>query len=171
MLSKTSSSRKIRAIEIRTNPATGKRFTKAEFIAILAKNASALYARQLTRYTLADLQQKVDQRIKYDTTRYAVQKVATGSIHSFDFQADIFEGQFEIVGYDTATGDYTAAYLAPNDRVIEAIIASAENGSYYAAPGEDRWERAEREIQERTAQAGKTFKIRFVSAAAYAEYF
>lgn len=157
----------IRTVEIGTSPATGKPFTKAELAAAIAGNTSSLYFRQLLRSTLGELQERFDRNA---AQRYR-QTEAIGSVHTFDFQADIYGGQFEITAFNDKTGVYTARRLAPSDATIERIIADVLSGAYYAAPGEDKAERAEEEIQSRTADAGREFKIRFVSAEAYAAYF
>lgn len=159
--------RPTRTVEVGINPQTGKRYLKADLAAAIAGNTSSLYYRQLQRYTLGELQERFNRKA---SQRYR-QTEPTGSVHRFDGQADLYGGQYEIIAFDDKTGVYTAAHLPPDDTTLDAIIADVLSGAYYSAPGEDKAERAEEEIQRRTADAGRKFNIRFVSAAAYAEYF
>lgn len=159
----------VRTVEVDTNPETGKPYRKAELAAILAgvHGVDSLWFRQLMKYTLGELQQRVTAKRSY---RHK-QTVPTGSVHRHDFQADIYGGQYKVTGFDDVTGIYTTVTLPPDDKTIEAIITAVVEGHYYVAPGEDRAVKAEEEIQDRIARAGRESKIRFVSAAAYAELF
>lgn len=156
-----------RTVEVEINPATGKRYLKAELAAAIAGNTSSLYYRQLLKDTLGSLQERFNRKA---AQRYR-QTVETGSVHRWDGQADIYGGQYKVTGFDAVTGIYTTVALPPDDTTLEAIIADVLSGAYYAAPGEDKAERAEQEIQDRIDRAGRESKIKFISAAAYAEYF
>lgn len=159
--------RAVRTVTVEVNPATGKRYLKAELAALIAGSTTSLYFRQLLKDTLGELQERYNRKANY---RHP-QRVATGSVHRHDGQADIYGGRYKVVGFDAVTGTYTAEVLPPDDQTIESIIADVISGAYYAAPGEDKAEAAEAEIQRRTARAGETFQIKFVSAATYAEMF
>lgn len=159
--------RPTRTVEIETNPETGKRYLKAELAAKIAGSTTSLYFRQLQRYTLGELQEQVNRKAAY---RHP-QRIETGSVHRLDGQSDIYGGQYKVTGFDPVTGLYTTVTLPPDDTTLEAIITDVVNGTYYVAPGEDRAERAEEEIQDRINRAGRESKTKFISAAAYAEYF
>jgi hypothetical protein len=155
--------------EVQTNPATGKRYTKAELVAkiLTGRTQGTLIERQYLRMTAGELQKKLNDKESFRFT----QRVPTGSVHTHDFQADIYGGQFRVTSFNDKTGTYTAVVLAPSAEVIGRILADVEAGSYYVSPGQDRWEEAEKEIQRREARAGDTFEVRFISAEAYAAAF
>jgi hypothetical protein len=157
------------AAEVQINPATGKRYTKAELVSkiLTGRTEGTLIVRQYMRMTAGELQKKLNDK---ESFRYT-QRVATGSVHTHGTQADIYGGQFKVVSFDAKTNAYIAEILPPSAEVIGRILADVEAGTYYVGPGQDRWEEAEKEIQRREERAGDTFRVKFVSSAAYAEAF
>jgi hypothetical protein len=181
MRSRTShqTSRTRKPVEIDTNPETGRKYTKAELVAKLlpSRSPEELIWRQYLRHTLGELQLRLRNREAY---RYP-QRVATGSVHSFDFQADVFRGQYRVVSFDDRTGVYTAEYVEPSDGLIEEArayyLGSAEPYLSWHDPFGPERRRATRqesfdqEIIDRIDRAGQTFQVRFVSAESYAAAF
>lgn len=103
----------------------------------------------------------------------------TNTIRTWDLQSDFFRGQYRLIE-DLGGGEWLAEHLEPSDELI------AEAEAYYFGPdpylgyfdpfGPERrtatpQEALDEEILRRIDDAGETFKIKFVSSAAYAEYF
>jgi hypothetical protein len=84
-----------------------------------------------------------------------------GQVLTFDFQSDVHGGQYQLVER-TAPSTWTAVRLPPS----ETEIASINSDPWYVAHGG-----ADVAIADRFALAGVAFKITFVSARRWAEYF
>lgn len=112
-------------------------------------------------------------------------KPEIGQIRKTDFQADIFEGEYEIVA-DLGDGTWEIRYLEPSDEVLDRIESIYRSGGFYLGyvdpfgPGRRELDRNDpadvefammREIEERIERAGSTSRIRFVSAAEHARHF
>lgn len=82
-----------------------------------------------------------------------------GDIHTWDYQADVFGGQYRLVA-DLGKGVWEIEHLEPSDETLDAIQRLATDDA-------DR----ERTISDRIADTGTHTTIRFVSAARYAEAF
>ncbi len=86
-----------------------------------------------------------------------------GQVLTWDFQADIFAGQYQLVER-TGPSQWVAVHLPPSEAEIQSIREDPLFGG-------DSPESAEEEIRRRFDRAGQPFPIRFVSAREYAEYF
>lgn len=79
-----------------------------------------------------------------------------GQIKHFDFQSDIYQMRYELV--ENLGGNvWKCRYLEPTDEQVEMVLADKYGG--------------EAAVLELIDRAGTTFETRFISAAAYAEYF
>jgi hypothetical protein len=109
------------------------------------------------------------------------QEVATGTVLTHDFQSDDFEGEYEVIGFDEATGMYTGRHMEPSGK----LIAAAEQHYLHSespyldyvdpfGPGrrvETRQEAFDREIMGRIEKAGTEFTFQFVSQERWAAMF
>lgn len=84
-----------------------------------------------------------------------------GDIRSFDYQSDIYRGQYRLVR-DIGDGVWLAEHLEPTDEMIDAIM-NDEAMARYRDP--------ESEVLDRIDQAGTRFRVRLVSASTFASYF
>jgi hypothetical protein len=106
-----------------------------------------------------------------------------GDVHRWDYQADVFRGEYRLVE-NLGRDEWLAEYLEPSDELIEEATAyylTADPSSWCAVGYHDPFgperrlrtpqEALDAEILDRIERAGQTLRIRFVSAARYAEAF
>lgn len=93
-----------------------------------------------------------------------------GDIRQWDFQADVFEGEYRLVE-DLGGGRWIIEALAPSDALIDRVLAIAAGQEASGASWMSSMAEVEREIAERQARAGEQMTVQFISSAQYAEAF
>lgn len=116
------------------------------------------------------------------TPRRHKQYLEVGTVHAWDYQSDVFEGEYEIVAFHAETGEYTARHLEPSDELIAKATEHylTSEGVYLDyvdpfGPGRrlaTRQEALDMDILERIEKAGTEFRLgRAISPQVYAGMF